>query len=416
MNNPLENARKQLEQVAEILGFDALTIKKLSRIDRFIEGNIEIKLDNGKTKKFKAFRSEHNNACGPYKGGIRFHPGVSVDEVKALSMWMTWKTAVVGIPYGGGKGGVIVEPSSLSKRELERLSRAYIRLIAKYIGSDKDIPAPDVNTNGRVMAWMLDEYEKIIGRKDPGALTGKPLELGGSKGRTEATGLGGFYILEAFAKKLKKPKKNITLAIQGCGNVGSYFARFAYKAGYKIVAISDSRNTIYDSKGINAEKALAYKEKNKTLVGFPAKIMASEEIVGVATDIFVPAALENAIHENNAAKLKCRYVLELANGPTTPEAEKILTKKGILIIPDVLANAGGVAVSYFEWVQNLQNYYWEEKEVYAKLKKLMLDAYSSVEKKYAELKRVHKGINMRMAAYAIAVERVRKAMELRGEL
>jgi glutamate dehydrogenase/leucine dehydrogenase len=416
MNNPLENARKQLGQVAEILGFDALTIKKLSRIDRFIEGNIEIKLDNGKTKKFKAFRSEHNNALGPYKGGIRFHPGVSVDEVKALSMWMTWKTAMVGIPYGGGKGGVIVEPSSLSKRELERLSRVYIRLIAKYIGSDKDIPAPDVNTNGRIMAWMLDEYEKIIGRKDPGALTGKPLELGGSKGRTEATGLGGFYILEAFAKKFKKPKKNITLAIQGCGNVGSYFARFAYKAGYKIVAISDSRNTIYDSKGMDAEKALAYKEKNKTLVGFPAKVMASEEIVGVVTDIFVPAALENAIHENNVAKLKCRYVLELANGPTTPEAEEILTKKGILIIPDVLANAGGVAVSYFEWVQNLQNYYWEEKEVYAKLKKLMLDAYFSVEKKYAELKSVHKGINMRMAAYAIAVERVRKAMELRGEL
>jgi len=416
MNNPLENARKQLRGIADILGLDAKTIKKLSQIDRFIQGEIEIKLDSGKKKKFQAFRSEHNNARGPYKGGIRFHPGVSEDEVRALSMWMTWKTSVVGIPYGGGKGGVIVEPSSLSENELERLSRAYIRLIAEYIGSDKDIPAPDVNTNGRIMAWMLDEYEKIIGHKDPGALTGKPLELGGSKGRTEATGLGGFYILEAFAKKIKKPKKNITLAIQGCGNVGSYFTKFAYKAGYKIVAISDSRNTIYDSGGIDAEKALAYKEKNRTFVGFSAKIMTSEEIIGVQADIFVPAALENAIHENNVGDLKCRYILEMANGPTTPEAEKILTKKGILIIPDVLANAGGVAVSYFEWVQNLQNYYWEEKEVYAKLKKLMLDAYSSVEKKYAELKRVHKGINMRMAAYAIAVERVRKAMELRGEL
>jgi glutamate dehydrogenase/leucine dehydrogenase len=414
MNNPLENARKQLQGIAGVLGLDDQAIKKISKIDKFIQGEVEIKLDNGKKKKFKVFRSQHNDSRGPYKGGIRFHPGVSEDEVKALSMWMTWKTAVVDIPYGGGKGGVIVDPDSLSPAELERLSRAYIQFIAKDIGSDRDIPAPDVNTNSQIMAWMLDEYEKTIGRKDPGVLTGKPIELGGSRGRTEATGLGGFYILEAFTKN--KPKKQISLAIQGCGNVGSYFAKFAYRAGYKIVALADSRNTIYDPKGINVEKALDYKDKKKSFAGFLAKILPSEDIIGVAADIFVPAALENAITEKNLDRLKCSAILEMANGPTTPEAEAELTRKGIEIIPDVLANAGGVAVSYFEWVQNLQNYYWEEKEVYAKLKRLMLDAYAGVEKKYRELKAKDKKANLRLAAYAIAVERVKKAMTLRGEL
>ncbi|MCL4406122.1 MAG: Glu/Leu/Phe/Val dehydrogenase [Patescibacteria group bacterium] len=415
-NNPLESAKQQLLDIAKILELDKKTVDRLLKIENLVSGEISVKLDNGRIQKFKAWRSQHNSACGPYKGGIRFHEGVTVEEVQALSMWMTWKTAVVGIPYGGGKGGVVVNPKNLSKSELQRLSRAYIKLIAEHIGSDKDIPAPDVNTNAEIMGWMLDEYEKIVGRKEPGVLTGKPLELGGSKGRTEATGLGGSYVLDSFVKKLKKQKKNVSIAVQGFGNVGSYFAKFAYKNGYKIVAVSDSKNTLYNEKGLNIDKAFDYKAANDTFKGFPGgKLLPAEAVLSLNVDILVPAALENAVNEENVSKINARHILEMANGPVTPRAEEVLTAKKILILPDVLANAGGVVVSYFEWVQNLQNYYWEKEEVYAKLKKLMDKAFASVWSEFERLSKVSKKSTLRQAAYSLAVQKVVGAMKARGE-
>lgn len=416
-NNPLENARQQLLDIAKILELDKKTIDRLLKIENLVSGEISVKLDNGKTKKFKAWRSQHNNAVGPYKGGIRFHEETTEEEVKALSMWMTWKTAIVGIPYGGGKGGVAVNPKTLSKSELQRLSRGYIRLIAKAIGSDKDIPAPDVNTNAEIMGWMLDEYEKIIGRKDPGALTGKPLELGGSRGRTEATGLGGSYVLDSFVKKLKKQKKAVSVAIQGFGNVGSYFAKFVHDSGYKVVAVSDSKNTLYNEKGLDVGKAFDYKAKNDTFKGFVGgKLLPSEAVLGLNVDILVPAALENAVSEENVSKINAKNILEMANGPVTPKAEEILANKKILIVPDVLANTGGVAVSYFEWVQNLANYYWEKEEISAKLKKLMDSAFAAVWAEYERMSKTTKKATLRQAAYSLAVQKVVKAMQARGEL
>jgi glutamate dehydrogenase len=416
-NNPLENAKQQLFDIAKVLELDKKTIDRLLKIENFVFGEISIKLDNGNTQKFKAWRSQHNNACGPYKGGIRFHEGVTEEEVRALSMWMTWKTAVVGIPYGGAKGGVAVNPKSLSKSELQRLSRAYIKLIYKSIGADKDIPAPDVNTNAEIMGWMLDEYEKLVGHKEPGALTGKPIELGGSKGRTEATGLGGSYVLDSFVKKIKKQKKNVSVAVQGFGNVGSYFTRFVYLNGYKVVAVSDSKNTLYNEKGLNISKVFEYKMANDTFKGFSGgKLLPPEAVLSLNVDILVPAALENAVNEDNVSKINARHILEMANGPITPKAEEILTAKKILIVPDVLANAGGVAVSYFEWVQNLQNYYWEEREVYAKLKKIMDDAFASVWIEFDRLVKISKKATLRQAAYSLAVQKVIKAMKFRGEI
>lgn len=416
-NNPLDNAKQQLLDVAKILELDEKTIDRLSRIANLVAGEISIKLDNGKIQRFKAYRSQHNNACGPYKGGIRFHEGVTVEEVQALSMWMTWKTAVVGIPYGGAKGGVAVDPKTLSKAELQRLSRAYIKFISPAIGAAKDIPAPDVNTNAEIMGWMLDEYENVVGHKEPGVLTGKPIELGGSKGRTEATGLGGSYVLDSFVKKIKKQKKNISIAVQGFGNVGSYFAKFAYENGYKIVAVSDSKNTLYNEKGLNIAKVFDYKAENDAFKGFSGgKLLPSEAVLSLNVDILVPAALENAIREDNVSKINARHILELANGPITPKAEEVLTAKKTLIVPDVLANAGGVAVSYFEWVQNLQNYYWEKKEVYEKLKKLMDVAFASVWTEFEKLSKISRKTTLRQAAYSLAVQRVVKAMKLRGQI
>lgn len=415
--NPLTIAQKQLEETADLLGLDKKTVNRLFRVNNFIEGQIAIKLDNGRVKKFPAFRSQHNNSRGPYKGGIRFHPAVFGDEIKALSMWMTWKTAVVNIPFGGAKGGVAVDPKTLSLKELERLSRAYIRFIAPYIGQNKDIPAPDVGTNAEVMAWMLDEYEKLVGHKEPGALTGKPVELGGSLGRMSSTGLGGFYILEEISRLAKKRKEQIRVAVQGFGNVGSYFAKFAAAAGYKVVAVADSRTTIYQPKGLDIKRLFEYKAERGSLEGWrDAEVLKSSEILGLPVDVLVPAALENALHRENAEEVKARYILELANGPVTPEAEHILTSKKIVIVPDILANAGGVVVSYFEWVQNLENYYWPEKEVYNKLKAIMRRAFSEVEGEYLILKRRHPSVTRKNAGLAVAIKRIIRAMHLRGIL
>ncbi|MBU2051855.1 Glu/Leu/Phe/Val dehydrogenase [Patescibacteria group bacterium] len=388
LNDPFTNAQKQIDAVAKHLKIDKSTLTKLKTPDRVLKADLKIKLDNGKVQTFKAFRSEHNNARGPYKGGIRYHFNVSKSEVKALSTWMTWKCATVGIPFGGAKGGIIVDPKILSQGELERLSRAYMRAFYKYFGAWKDVPAPDVNTGGAEMSWMLDEYEKLVGHQEPGMITGKPLELYGSQGRTEATGLGGFYVLEQLRQIWKDRilPKNTTIAVQGIGNVGYWFIEFAKKAGYQVVAWSNSKGGEYKREKIT-----------------------NEELLELPVDILVPAALENVITKDNAGKVKAKYILEMANGPVTPEADEILHKKGIVSLPDVLCNAGGVTVSYFEWVQNNAGYYWTKADVFAKLKAIMDQSFKAVWQIYTSKK-----VNPRLAAYILAVDRVVQAMRLRG--
>jgi len=415
-NDPLKNAEAQIRAVAGLIGLSEREVKALLKIDNLVKGEISVKTDDGKVKKFKAWRSQHNDARGPYKGGIRFHAGVTESEVKALSIWMTWKCSLAGIPFGGGKGGVIVDPKKLSVGELERLSRAYARFIAPYIGEHKDVPAPDVNTDGTIMAWMLDEYEKKIKHGEPGAITGKPLAIGGSKGRPAATGLGGFYTLEALVKSLKLKKKP-SLAVQGVGNVGSYFSGFAYDAGYKVIALSDSRHTIFNPEGINVKKALLWKKEKGTFEGFTGcKVLPAEAVIGVDADIFVPAALENAVRGDNYKEIKAKYVMELANGPVSPEAEEKLVEKGVIIVPDILANMGGVVVSYFEWAQNLSGYYWEESDVKKKLGVIITSAFNGAWEEWSSLKKGNKKVSFRMGAYAIALRRVLEAMKLRGRV
>ncbi len=425
MSDPYKNALTQLKKVGEELNLDEKMIAQLSQIDNFYQSTIKIKMDDGKTKQFKAFRSQHNDACGPYKGGIRFHPHVSEEEVKALSMWMTWKCAAVGIPYGGGKGGVIVNPKELSQMELERLSRAYADFITPFIGPWKDIPAPDVNTNSQVMAWMLDEYEKNIGFHQPAAFTGKPIAIGGSQGRTQATGLGGVYVLESFLNYLqsknikwaKKDKKDITIAIQGFGNVGYYFAQEASERGYKIIALSDTQGAIKNTAGLSPRAVKEYKRNTGSVKNFQeVENISNEDLLKLDIDVLVPAALENVITKKNAAKIGAKIIVEMANGPVTPEADTILTKKGIYSVPDILSNAGGVTVSYFEWTQDLQGYFWEERDVEMKLEKIMSQASQLVWENFDVLKKKNKKANLRLAAYALAVQRVVEAMLLRGEI
>lgn len=383
-------------------------------------------MDNGQKKKFKAYRSQHNAARGPYKGGIRFHQDVNESEVKALSTWMTWKCAVTGIPYGGGKGGVVVDPRQLSQAELERLSRAYARFLANDIGPWVDVPAPDVNTTGQIMAWMVDEYEKV--KKAQGSLqenplatfTGKPLGLGGSQGRDEATGLGGVFVLEKLAeKKGWTRKQDITVAVQGFGNVGYWFAKHADALGYKVVAVSDSRGGIYLESGLDPEKTLECKRQTGSLAKCfcneqscsvkAGKTITNQELLELEVDVLVPAALENVIDASNAARIKAKNIIEMANGPVTPEADEILRQHGVLLIPDVLANAGGVTTSYFEWVQNLSGYYWSHEEVLSKLRPLMESAFEDM----WQMIELHK-VDGRMAAYLNAVKKVVDAMMLRG--
>jgi len=384
-------------------------------------------MDSGKTKVFKGFRSQYNDALGPFKGGIRFHPQVNIHEVKALSAWMTWKCSVVGIPYGGGKGGVIVDPRSLSEGELERLSRGYIQAVADFIGPQIDIPAPDVYTTPQIMAWMMDEFSKIKGYNVPGVVTGKPLEVGGAKGRKYSTSQGGVYVFEKAIKVLKMNPKKINIAIQGFGNVGAFMAEILFALGYNVIAVSDSKGGILLDQNGNGGKTKAKNSKQNSLsimevikfkkdtgsvVNFPGtKNITNEQLLALEVDVLIPSALENAITEKNVGKVKAKLIVELANGPITPEADKKLEKRGVVVVPDILANAGGVIVSYFEWVQNLQNYYWEEAENIAKLKVIIERSFDEVwdKKKYLN-------INMRLAAYAVAVERVAKAEKLRRGL
>lgn len=408
--NPFESAKKQLDKAAAIMKLDKNILEVLREPQRVIEVNFPVVMDDGLVKSFKGFRSQHNNARGPYKGGIRFHQDVNVDEVKALSMWMTWKCSVTGIPYGGGKGGVIVDPKKLSKKELERLSRAYIEAIAPFIGPEKDVPAPDVNTDGQIMSWMVDEYSRLVGKYSPAVITGKPIEVGGSLGRNYATSQGGTYVANKLSEKLGLNPKNITVAVQGFGNVGGFMAKIMHDNGYKIVAVSDSKGGIYDPKGLDPYKVDEWKEKNTTVQGFKGtKNITNEELIELSVDFLVPAALENVITKENASKIKAKAIIEMANGPTTPDADDILAKRGVHVVPDVLANAGGVTVSYFEWVQNLMNFYWSEKEVLDKLKPLMDNAFEDVWK----LSKEHK-VDLRMGAYLSAVKKVADAIKSRG--
>lgn len=411
MSNPYKNAVKQLEDVAKYINLQGSSLEELKYPKNVYKDDIKIKMDNGKYKSFKAFRFQHNDAVGPFKGGIRFHQNVTEDEVKALSIWMTIKCSVVGIPYGGGKGGVIVNPKELSEGELERLSRAYMKAFYKYLGSRKDVPAPDVNTTPQIMAWMLDEYEKLTNRHEPGVITGKPLELGGSKGRGVATGLGGFYVTEKLAKKKKLNKKQTTVAIQGFGNAAYWYAYFMRKAGYKIVAVSDSKGGILTTAGCDPTVLMEYKKNTGSVMGFKgSKEISNEELLELKVDILAPAALENQITKDNAKKVRAKYIVEVANGPVTPEADKILHERGVMVLPDVLCNAGGVTVSYFEWVQNNMGYYWEEKEVFAKLKVIMDRAFDEMWEVYHS-----DTMTPRLAAYIKSVSRVVRAMKLRRE-
>ncbi len=434
--NPYTQAVTQLHAVAAVLK-DAYVnteqfekaLKKLEQPDAVHTAQLEIEMDSGEKKQFTAFRSQHNNARGPYKGGIRFHQNVSEDEVKALSIWMTWKCAVTGIPYGGGKGGIIVHPKELSTAELERLSRAYARFLGDRVGPWTDIPAPDVNTNGQIMAWMADEWQKITQEKyglvmtNPLAtFTGKPLALGGSEGRDEATGLGGVYVLEELAKaKGWQRKKDIKIAIQGFGNVGYWFAHHADALGYTVVAVSDSRGGVYVVGGLNPAHTLKCKKETGSLNACMCTTdkcdatqgaqITNEELLELDVDVLVPAALENVITAENAARITAPVIIEMANGPVTPDGEDILIKKGSVVVPDVLANAGGVTTSYFEWVQNLQGYAWSKPEVLAKLQPLMQNSFVEIWAMAQE-----KQLSMRMATYARAVKRVIDAMILRGTI
>lgn len=409
-HSPFQNAQTQLKKALAYTHISEHTTNILSQPKRVLEVAIPVRMDNGKTHIFTGFRSQYNDALGPFKGGIRFHPGVTADEVKALSLWMTIKCAVVGLPLGGGKGGVIVDPKTLSQGELERLSRGYIRALYKYLGPTIDVPAPDVYTNGQIMAWMLDEYETLVGEKTPGMITGKPLSLGGSKGRDKATAQGGVFVLTELVKTLQKNPKELTVAIQGFGNAGGIVANLLATEGYSIVAVSDSRGGIYKKDGLAVKEVEAHKAQTESVVSFPdADTITNEQLLELPVDILIPAALENVITEQNADRIQAKYILELANGPVTPEADELLHKKAIIDIPDILANAGGVTVSYFEQVQNASNYAWTAEEVQAKLSHTMKTAFQEVWKLTKD-----QNISLRMAAYSVALVRIGAAIDARG--
>ncbi|MBI2610332.1 Glu/Leu/Phe/Val dehydrogenase [Candidatus Kaiserbacteria bacterium] len=441
-NNPWEQALAELEKAAAHAKVPRSLVERLRKPDRVIEVSVPVMMDDGRREEFHGYRVQHNNVRGPYKGGLRFHPKVNMDEVKALSFWMTIKNAIVDVPFGGGKGGITVDPKGLSEAELERLTRGFTRKLAPYIGPEQDVPAPDVNTNAKIMGWIRDEYEREVksqkvkglpagrqGKSDmpkgwfDAVVTGKPMERGGSQGRAEATGLGGFYVLSEIMRQTGRAHRGASVAIQGFGNVGSHLAQSLKDAGFSIVALSDSKGGIYISKGIPDLKAVTEcKEGSGRLAGcycvgsvcdlsnvevLGGRDITSEEALTLPADIVVPAALENAITKENAADIQAGIVLEMANGPTTREADEILGKKGILVIPDVLANSGGVAVSYYEWHQNMRGETWKREEVLRKLKEKMQSATRAV---YATSK--EHNVSLRDAAYIVALERLAESTSI----
>lgn len=415
MSEVLKNAQMQIRKAVDKLGLSEDVYELLKEPQRVLEVSIPVKMDDGSIRVFKGYRSQHNDAVGPYKGGIRLHPNVDMDEVKALSIWMTFKCGIVGIPYGGGKGGITADPAELSEGEKESLIRGYIQKIHKFIGDRIDIPAPDVNTNGQIMAWMVDEYEKIVGHKEPGVITGKPIPMGGSLGRTEATGLGIVEIAKCYLDKIGKSKTEATAAVQGFGNVGSYTCKYLAENGIKVVSIAGhskgSQYAIYDENGLDIPAIMKFNEINKDLREFEGvEVIDMDRFWSLDIDILIPAALENEINEEVARKVNAKAVLEGANGPTTIEGDKILKERGIFLSPDVLTNAGGVTVSYFEWVQNLYGYKWTEEKVLEEAAAAMQTAFNNIWKLYEE----HDGVSMREAAYMYSVKVVSDAMKLRG--
>jgi len=414
--NPFEIAQKQLDEAAEHLKLDRATHMMLREPMRELHVLIPVRMDSGETKVFKGFRVQYNDAKGPTKGGIRFHPEETIDTVRALAAWMTWKTALLDLPYGGGKGGVICNPKEMSETEKEKLARGYIRALGEFIGPEKDIPAPDVYTDPQIMAWMMDEYSKLRGYNTPGVITGKPIPLGGSLGRMDATARGGMYTLREAAKVKGVNLKDATVAIQGYGNAGQFAHKLACEMfGTRVIAVSDTKGAIYSKKGLDYEKVLEHKNKTGSVVDFPDSDLigrgdaGNKELLELNVDILIPAAIEDVITEENAERIKGRIIVELANGPTTPEADHILHKNEKFVIPDFLANAGGVTVSYLEWVQNITGYYWPIERVYEELDRKMTKAFNDMFERYKE----HK-VHPRLAAYLVAVDRVVEAMKLRG--
>lgn len=421
MANPFTNALTQLKKAEDYLHLPKHLLQQLQQPQRILQFSLPILMDDGTTQVFAGYRVQYNDALGPFKGGIRFHPKVDINEAKALAFWMTVKCSLVGIPMGGGKGGVTVDPKKLSKNELERLSRAWVRAISPFIGPDRDVPAPDVYTNPQIMAWMVDEYSTLEGKWSPGAFTGKPTEIGGALGRETSTGQGGVYVLTELMKVLKKDPKKTTVAVQGFGNVGYHMARLLHGQGYKIIALSDSQGGILDlrNQGMDPKNVMKTKQEKGLIDGVYCvgtvcdakhyKQISNKQLLELKVDILIPAALENQITESNAGRIKAKIIFEMANGPTAPKADTRLFKRGVIVVPDVLANSGGVAGSYLEWVQNATHEQWTEAEFFAKLKPLMIDAFHRVWNESHRLK-----TDLRTAGFVLALGRVAKAMTLRS--
>lgn len=411
--NPYQNMLSVLDDAAEGLGLKYDDYITLRYPERELLVSVPVVMDDGHTEVYEGYRVQHSSSRGPCKGGIRFHPDTDLDEVKALAAWMTWKCAVVNIPYGGAKGAIRCDPAKLSESELRKMTRRYTAMILPILGPEKDIPAPDVNTDEKVMAWIMDTFSMFKGYSVPAVVTGKPLEIGGSLGRREATGRGVMFILLNILEKLNLEEKNLTVGVQGFGNVGSVVAKLLIEKGFKIVAISDASGAFYNKEGINVEKAIRYSENNKRLLkGYTEngmQVITNDNLLKLDVDILIPAAIENQITKDIANNIRAKIIVEAANGPTTKEADEILEKKGIVTVPDILANAGGVVVSYFEWVQNAQSFMWDEDYINNNLKKILKRAFEEVWRMHIE-----KGVSLRLAAYMVALERVVKANKLRG--
>jgi glutamate dehydrogenase (NAD(P)+) len=414
--NPFKIAQMQLDDAAQLMGLDKQAHAILREPMRTVTVNIPVKMRDGSTKTFTGFRVLYNNARGPGKGGIRFHPQENIDTVKALSAWMTWKCSLANIQFGGSKGGVICDTKTMNAQELENLSRAYIRAIGSFVGPDIDVPAPDVYTTPQMMAWMMDEYSKMAGHNEFGMITGKPVEVWGSEGRFDSTALGGMYVLREAARLKKMNLKNAKVAIQGFGNAGTFAFDLTTKMfGSKVVAISDSEGGVYSDKGLDYEKLKKAKEETGSVQGYKgAQAITNEELLEQDVDVLIPAAIENQVTKKNADKVKAKILLELANGPVTPDADSILAQHDVFDLPDFLVNSGGVIVSYFEWVQNRDGYYWDVDDVYKRLDRIITKSFTDVIQMQKEYSAKGKKINPRMAAYIIAVGRVASAMKARG--
>ncbi|WML52369.1 Glu/Leu/Phe/Val dehydrogenase [Neobacillus sp. PS3-12] len=410
-DNSLAEFQETLKEAVEIMNYPSQVYEFLKKPMRFLEVSIPVKMDNGQVEIFEGYRAQHNDAAGPTKGGIRFHPDVTPEEVKALAGWMSLKCGITELPYGGAKGGIICDPRKMSFDELERLSRGYVRAVSQIVGPTKDIPAPDMYTNSQIMAWMLDEYDHIREFDSPSFITGKPVALGGSKGRETATSKGVLYTLQMVCEQRKLPLKDTRVIIQGFGNVGSYLAQYLYELGAKVIGISDVLGGLYDENGLDVPYLMESRDSFGIISNRFQNAISNSELLEKECDILIPAAISGVINKHNAAKINCQIVIEAANGPTTKEAINLLAERKILLVPDILANAGGVVVSYFEWCQNNQGYYWTEEEVDARLKEKMASSFSNV---YTTAKKY--GVNMKIAAYIMGIQKLAETSRLRGWL